>query len=474
MKIWFFIGLFIVSTVLHSQHQELQEAPKIWNGENKEKADSLSLLTAFRNGKVNGHFRYFYSSTDNGGDLTDYFAHAAGGGLRYETAPFYGLQMAVSGYYIFDIGSSDFAIKDKTTGQANRYEIGLYDINNPAEKNEISRLEELYLKYQYKNNYIRLGKQLINTPFINLQDGRMRPTQVQGVWVDAKPIKNLSLQGGWLNKISPRSTSEWFSVASSVGVYPSGVNPDGTKSNYRNNIASKGVALLGLEYKWQKNINLRAWNLYTENISNSLLLQLDGNVSIKDNTKMIYGVQMIHQAKINDGGNSDKNKSYFNNEKNTLTYGARLGIKYKAIESTLNYNRITEGGRYLMPREWGRDPFFTFMPRERNEGMADVHAIMLQTKYAKAKSPFSSSISVGYFQMPDVKNTAFNKYGVPTYSQMNIDLRYKLKGWLQGMEAQVLLLRKWKIGETYDTPNFVFNKVDMNLINVVINYNFSN
>jgi hypothetical protein len=474
LKIWFFIGLFIVSTVLHGQHQELQEAPKIWNGENKEKADSLSLLTAFRNGKVNGHFRYFYSSTDNSGELTDYFAHAAGGGLRYETAPFYGLQMAVSGYYIFDIGSSDFTIKDKTTGQANRYEIGLYDINNPAEKNEISRLEELYLKYQYKNNFIRLGKQLINTPFINLQDGRMRPTQVQGVWIDAKPIKNLSIQGGWLNKISPRSTSEWFSVASSVGVYPSGVNPDGTKSNYRNNIASKGVALLGLEYKWQKNINLRAWNLYTENISNSLLLQVDGNVSIKDNTKMIYGVQMIHQAKINDGGNPDQNKSYFNNEKNTLTYGARLGIKYKTIESTLNYNRIAAGGRYLMPREWGRDPFFTFMPRERNEGMADVHAIMLQTKYAKATSPFSSSISVGYFQMPDVKNTVSNKYGLPIYSQMNIDLRYKLKGWLQGMEAQVLLVRKWEIGETYDTPNFVFNKVDMNLINVVINYNFSN
>jgi outer membrane porin, OprD family len=474
LKIWFFIALFIASTMLHGQHQELQEAPKIWNGENKEKADSLSLLTAFRNGKVNGHFRYFYSSTDNSGDLTDYFAHAAGGGLRYETAPFYGLQMAVSGYYIFDIGSSDFTIKDKATGQVNRYEIGLYDINNPAEKNEISRLEELYLKYQYKNNFIRIGKQLINTPFVNLQDGRMRPTQVQGLWIDAKPIKNLTLQGGWLNKISPRSTSEWFSVASSVGVYPSGVNPDGTKSNYRNNISSKGVALIGLEYKLQKNMNLRAWNLYTENIFNSLLLQADGNVPLNSNIKMIYGVQMIHQVKINDGGNPDQNKSYFNNEKNALTYGARLGAKYKNIESTLNYNRITAAGRYLMPREWGRDPFFTFMPRERNEGFADVHAIMLQTKYAKAKSPFTVSIAGGYFQLPDVKDTASNKYGMPSYSQMNIDLRYKLRGWLQGMEAQVLLVRKWEIGETYDSPNFVFNKVDMNLINVVINYNFSN
>jgi len=474
LKIWFFIGFFITSTCLIGQHQELQEAPKIWDTENKEKADSLSLMTAFRNGKVNGHFRYYYSSTDNRDELTDYFAHAVGGGLRYETAPFFGLQMAVSGYYIFDIASSDFTVKDKATGQLNRYEIGLYDINNPGKKNEISRLEELYIKYQYKNSFIRIGKQLVNTPFINLQDGRMRPTQVQGFWIDAKPNQNLQLKGGWLNKISPRSTSDWYSVASSVGIYPSGRNPDGTKSNYFNNISSKGLALFGVEYSWQKNMNLRFWNLYTENISNSLLLQTDGILPIRNNLKLIFGAQFIHQTKINDGGNPDPNQSYFNNEKNTLTYGARVGITFKTIESTLNYNRITAHGRYLMPREWGREPFFTFMPRERNEGMADVHAIMLQTKYTKAKSPFNITLSAGYFQLPDVKDTKSNKYGVPTYSQMNIDVRYKLRGWLQGMEAQLLLVRKWEIGETYDSPVYVFNKVDMNLINVVINYNFSN
>ncbi len=464
----------MVSTFLLGQHQELQEAPKIWDSSPKENTDSISLRHAFQNGKVNGHFRYYYSLTDNAGQLTDYFAHAIGGGLRYETAPFFGVQMAVSGYYIFDIASSDFTVNDKATGKPNRYEIGLYDINNPGHKNEISRLEELYIKYQYKNNFIRIGKQLINTPFINLQDARMRPTQVQGIWIDAKPSNNLQIKGGWINKISPRSTSEWYSVASSVGIYPAGLNPDGTKTKYLNNISSKGLALLGVEYKWQKSINLRVWDLYTENVSNSLLMQVDGMIPLQNDFKLIFGTQFIHQTKINDGGNPDPNQSYFNNEKNTLTYGIRVGIKYKNIESTLNFNRITAQGRYLLPREWGRDPFFTFMPRERNEGMADVHAVMLQTKYAKPKSPFNVTLSAGYFQLPDVKDTKSNKYGMPTYSQMNIDVRYKLKGWLQGMEAQLLLVRKWEVGETYDSPIYVFNKVDMNLINVVVNYNFSN
>ena len=29
---------------------------------------------------------------------------------------------------------------------------------------------------------------------------------------------------------------------------------------------------------------------------------------------------------------------------------------------------------FLMPREWGREPFYTFLPRERNEGLGGVNA----------------------------------------------------------------------------------------------------
>ena len=58
-----------------------------------------------------------------------------------------------------------------------------------------------------------------------------------------------------------------------------------------------------------------------------------------------------------------------------------MGWKNNRWETTLNYNRITTHGRYLMPREWGRDPFFTFFPRERNEGLGDVHAIVGKLNY---------------------------------------------------------------------------------------------
>jgi hypothetical protein len=63
-------------------------------------------------------------ATDNESGLTDYFANAGGGGIRFETARFKGFQFGVSGFYIFNLGSSDLTKKDSASNQLNRYELG--------------------------------------------------------------------------------------------------------------------------------------------------------------------------------------------------------------------------------------------------------------------------------------------------------------------------------------------------------------
>ena len=138
----------LFAAILLAQHQDLQEKPKLWQSDSKLVIDTNSLLAAFKAGTVNGHFRYFLSSTDNTGTLTDYYANAVGGGLRYESAAFHGFSMGESGLYIFDAGSSDLAKKDAASGQANRYEIGLFDVTDPENLNEINRVEEFFIKYR--------------------------------------------------------------------------------------------------------------------------------------------------------------------------------------------------------------------------------------------------------------------------------------------------------------------------------------
>ena len=127
MRKYFFLTYILFhTTYLFAQHQELTEVPDMYK-ENKS-TDTKSLLYAFKSGSVNGHFRYFYISTDNQNKLTDYFANAAGGGLSFETARFYGFQIAVSGFYTFNLCSSDFTKPDSTTKHFNIYESALFEI----------------------------------------------------------------------------------------------------------------------------------------------------------------------------------------------------------------------------------------------------------------------------------------------------------------------------------------------------------
>jgi hypothetical protein len=125
-----------------------------------------------------------------------------------------------------------------------------------------------------------------------------------------------------------------------------------------------------------------------------------------------------------------------------------------------------------MPREWGRDPFYTFMPRERNEGFADVHAYVFKIGRTFQKQRINLNFAAGHFDMPSVDNNAANKYGLPSYNQFNIDARYTFTGLLSGLETQLLFAYKAKANAGVVPQKFIINKVNMGLWNLVMNYNF--
>ncbi len=470
-KLFTLFVLSILSFHLFAQHQEVNERPGLWK-EKEMETDSTSLLSAFKRGHASGHLRYFFMSTQNKGDLTDYHANAVGGGIKFETARFKNFQIGVSGFFVFNVGSSNLAVPDASTNQPNRYEIGLFDIEDASNKKDIDRLEELYIKYHFKNSSLTFGKQLFNTPFINLQDGRMRPSEVEGIWAEINQVKKIKIELGYLYGMSPRSTVKWYKVGESIGIYPVGVNEAGAKSGYAGNVESNGIILGGITYQYSKNFKLLFWNQYTTNIFNSALLQADYEYSLPNKSKLITSGQLIRQDAVNDGGNEDATKSYFKKGSKSYSFGGRVGWKNNRWETTLNYNRITAHGRYLMPREWGRDPFFTFLPRERNEGLGDVHAIVGKLNYKIPKARITASVGFGHYKLPEVTDFVLNKYGLPSYNQLNVDLRYKFSGLLKGFEMQLLYVYKSKTGNSYNNDKYVINKVDMNLWNLVFNYQF--
>lgn len=453
-----------------AQHQEVPEKPHMWKGNAKSFYDTGAIAKAFQYGTLQGHFRYFFMNTINEGPLTNYFANSGGGGIRYETAPYHGLQFAVSGFYIFNLHSSPLGIMDTLAFNGNRYELGLFDIENPENKKDLDRLEEFYVKYNLKESYVTFGRQLINTPFINLQDGRMRPTGVEGVWFQIFDLPKTKIEGGYLWAVSPRSTVRWYYIGESLGLYGVGVNPDGKRSGYFGHTNSHYVASLGIHRDVQQH-RFHVWNFHVDNLFNSTLLQTDLNFP-QNKGKFIVGLQAIRQVGFGNGGNDTQSLRYIDPTSSSTVFSTRLGWMDKKNQLTLNYTRITKEGRYLMPREWGRDPFFTFMPRERNEGMGDVHAIV--AKYTR-KIPLKRSqatFMLGHMKLPDIRDYNLNKYGFPSYVQANIDLRHQFSGTLTGLELQLMYVHKWGIANDYANPRFQFNKIDMSNINFVVNFHF--
>lgn len=455
-----------------SQHQEVPAPPSIWEEQADPVPDSNSLLQAFRKGQLHGHFRYYFMATDNQKGLTDYYANAAGGGLKFVTAPYHGFQLGISGFLIYNLKSSDLTVPDAGTKQPNRYEIGLFDQEDPTNKSNINRIEELFLSYRWKKNRVALGKQLINTPIINLQDGRMRPTSAEGIWTNIKSIPKLNIEGGYLYGISPRGTTRWFTPGKSLGIYPVGVNPDGTRSGYFGHTTSKGLILAGVTYQPDPKINLMGWEFWADNLFNTVLLQADYTAPLQDGSKWVAGIQAIRQDGVDNGGNDSALYKYFAKGNTSFSFGSRIGWENKRWQTSLNFNRITSQGRYLIPREWGRDPFYSFMPRERNEGLGDVNAYMARVRYSFLPQRLKSEIAVGYFDLPAANNYRLNKYGFPSYTQVNIDLRYTFKGVFQGTELQLLYVYKGKSGNSFGNDKYIFNKVNMSSWNMVLNFHF--
>ncbi|AWL08919.1 hypothetical protein HME7025_01055 [Aquirufa nivalisilvae] len=431
--------------------------------------DSLSVWNAVTNGKIRPNLRYFYMNTDNAGESYDAYAHGINLGITYETIPWKHIRLGISGQWMYNIHSTSFA-PDPKFPILNRYEMGLFDLMNPQASSVLGRLEKLYVNYQYIKSNVKAGRQVINTPFINPQDGRLRPTAVSGIWIDWNEISSTKIEAGFINSISPRSTTQWYGIGESIGIYPQGYNPDGSKSNYFGNVRSNGIGLLGITLKQIKPISLQIWNMYVDQIMHTSMVQADALWAASKHSQWVAGLQYLEQHALTQNENLESHKSYIHSGDISRSFGAKFGWENKQWKTSLNFNRITGEGRYLMPREWGKDPFYTFMPRERNEGLGDVQAYVAKISYQWNKVPLKTQIAHGYFLLPDATNFTLNKYAMPSYSQSNFDVSFEPKGKWQNLKFSMLYVYKKLLDNEIQADKFIINKVNMSQVNFIVNY----
>lgn len=82
-----------------------------------------------------------------------------------------------------------------------------------------------------------------------------------------------------------------------------------------------------------------------------------------------------------------------------------------------------------------------------------------------------SILSIGRHWKPAVLNPVLNKYALPDYTHINLDLFFNLKN-AKGFKPELLIVGKIANGTVPDNPNFFFNKVGLFHVDLILNYNF--
>jgi hypothetical protein len=443
---------------------------KLWAQELPEQNDTLQSL--LKKGVFEGQIRNFFMATVNHQNYPDYYALATGAGLSYTTPIIKHFQLGFSGFVIYNAASSSLAPQPPFN---NRYEVGLFDVTNPDNQQIMVRLENLYARvYFTKKNksFIQYGNFGLKSPLINLQDGRMRPSLQQGVWAEWNNVEKISVKGGWITRMAPRSTMHWYTIGESL-VYPNGRAENGEKADYTKYTSSKGILVTGAEATLNSQLKYMLWNYYVDNLFNVTMQKMEWKKKMNHHTLM-GGLQYFWQKSVYNDTLPIENQYIRKGEQSHVISARAAILSQHQTEWSLNYTRITSHGRFLFPREWGVEPFYTFMHRERNEGAGDVHALMLQhTRFMDRKNNLSLLVASGVYDMPSVEDARLNKFTMPSYWQLNVRTRYRFNGFFKGLNVEMLYTYKGNLENALEASPLTFhNKIDMHHFSIVMDYNF--
>lgn len=432
-------------------------------------SDTLHCLSDFfSHGEVKGGFRNFLMSTVHPGALSNYWANGIGGQIHYESATYHGFSFDIKGIFIHNLASADLTTRDSIAGRGSRWERQLFDVQHPENRSDLDRLEELYLMYAYRGSWMKFGKMEIQTPLVNPHDERMQSYVVAGGWSHWQLNGAHALRAGWFSRVSPRAVTHWHPIADAIGIYRNGYDREGNRADYHGAISTRGVGLLGWEWTPGEVWDTHVWSYFLDQIHHTGLAQVEWSEH-----KLRLGGQYLRQDAL-PGGTEGSNGLYYEKDERANVLAGRLEFHDCGFRASLNVGAVFGGGRFIFPRELGREQFYVSIPRSRLEGTGNTQAVTTRFQWGFRKVPLLRfRADLGRFWLPDpVTERHFNKYALPSYDQFDLDVRYHFPQLLEGLEFRFLYVGRRTRGEYADEPSLTFNKSTFHHFNFITDIRF--
>lgn len=347
--------------------------------------------------------------------LSDNWAVGTAFRLHYETARYHGWYLTVVGQFGYALASSDLTSVDDLTGQGARFELQMFDIEDPTNRKDFDRLENLTLNKQFKRGLLTVGRYSLETPFVNGQDTRLKANAFSGVTAFVHPDrqKHHKVTAAWVHGISPRGTIKWFDLQNSLGLLNNGLREDGSPAEYHDFVSSKALLLAGWEYDNTQH-SAQVWHYYADN----LLIHNYGRYTQAIGEHWNLGIEGLYQERLGDGGNELEEHRYYLNDAPAILLGGR--VRYEKGKSGLELATLNSigDGTYLFPREWGRERFFTTVPRARVEGLGNFSEVSIQAD-TKITNHGIARLTMAYLDVPEIEDALHNKYSLVDHILLN-------------------------------------------------------
>ena len=418
---------------------------------------------ALAHGAITGHFRLYAMGTINRGALPDHHATAFGGDLGYRSAAWHRLVFSIAGGYTLPL----FTSTDGPAWQRSRYEIGLFDVTGHR-SNEYLYLHTFNIAYRSRDRrlHISLGKQRLDQPFLNAQDSRMHPTAFDGLLLTYTPDARTRFTVGWVHHVAPRGTLEWYTVARSIGAWPGqGRDSQERPAAYPGHVRTPGILTAQVDRRIASRIALRLHELCVIDVVNTAFVE----VVYGPHPAWSFGLRAIRQDALGNGGAPVDSLAYLPRGASSHTFSARIEHRRGPWTFRINGTRITASGRFQLPREWGREPLYTYLARERNEGLGDVWATSVDA--LRHGDRLTLRMAAGSYVFP--RDPRLNKYDMVPYAHGLIELTYPFRGRLRGVDLRVLYVHKEPLSRSVPpTVAQVYNRVDLHHFSLIMDYRF--
>lgn len=429
LRSFLLLCIFAVSALGQTQENEIQEdsVPLVQYG---------CISSFLKAGKFEGHVRNQFMATINYSTLGDYYTNAMGAKLGYRT-PFYkGFQIGAAGLFSFRTFGNRHKEPDPIAHRLPRFELELYDVEDPENTHDLDRLDELFLHYKSGFWDFKVGRFEFYSPLVNPQDGRMKPYAFQGLEFRYHKPHQWQLQLQAINKVSPRSTVRWHSLSDAIGIYGMGYDADGTPAEYVGTVGTQYLIIAQADNWMIPNLHLHYSSYYLDKITHTSYFRSDLKLL---NKHILIGAELLAQQKLANNTSTETNTSVYFNSNHSLLCGGKLGYQWnKKNQTSINGLYINGSGMFLFPRELGREQFYVTLPRGRFEGLSHTQVLMIAQRYSW-NNQNNMQLAITRAWLPNPTDYSINKYGLQSSTTLTLDWQFEIEeGWLKGTELRLL------------------------------------